>query len=169
MSHRDHTVTYDIEFPSSTWQSPGQKFRLTEWEAMVAFGELLVPAPENGGNRWVFDNVADLQVHIPQAFKASVDLDAMVKLAEKVLQFNKDKVLDLGREATTFWHDVKDQIEEARVTKSSADLDLLKDVTERLILATEPDHRDRFRREISAMSDRLANRIVERSAPRLGW
>lgn len=165
--HRDHSVSYEIEFPSTRWQSPGQKFRLTEWDAMVTYGELLVPTPDRG-NRWVFNRVADLQVHIPQAFKAKVDFDAMIKLAETVLSFNKDKVLDQGREVTTFWHDVKDQIEETRSTMSNADLDLLKDVTERLILATEPDHRDRFRREIAAMSDRLTNRPIERSAPRLG-
>lgn len=164
---RDPHVSYEIEFPSPTWQSAGHKFRLTEWEAMVAFGEFLIPPSQNGRNRWVFDKVTDLQIHIPQAFKAKVDLDAMVKLAENALKFSKDDVLDLGREATTFWHDVKDQLAEAISTRSNADLDLLKDVTERLILATDTDPTSRYRREISAMSDRLANRIVERSVPRL--
>jgi hypothetical protein len=167
-SHRDTNVSYEIEFPSPTWQSAGHKFRLTEWEAMVTFGEHLIPSPANGGNRWVFDRVTDLKIHIPQAFKAKVDLDAMVKLAENVLKFSKDNVLDHGREATTFWHDVKDQLAEAISTKSNADLDLLKDVTERLILATDPDLLSRFRREIAAMGDRLENRIIERPLPALG-
>ncbi|TLX16325.1 hypothetical protein [Rhizobium sp. MHM7A] len=166
--HRDKHVAYEVEFPSGNWQSPGHKFRLTEWEAMIAFGELLIPATENGGNRWVFDKVTDLKIHIPQAFKAKVDLDAMVKLAAEVLKFSKDQVLDVGREATTFWHDVKDQLEETKSTRSNADLDLLKEVTERLILATDNDPSSRFRREIAAMSDRLENRIIERSQPALG-
>lgn len=167
-THRDKHVAYEVEFPSPTWQSAGHKFRLTEWEAMVAFGELLIPTPKNGANRWVFDKVTDLKIHIPQAFKAKVDLDAMVKLAAEVLKFSKDEVLDLGREATTFWHDVKDQLEETRSTRSNADLDLLKDVTERLILATDTDPSSRFRREIAAMSDRLENRVIERSLPAVG-
>jgi hypothetical protein len=165
--HRDVSVSYEIEFPSSTWQSAGHKFRLTEWEAMVSFGELLIPARTNGGNRWVFDKVSDLKIHIPQAFKAKVDLDAMVTLAETVLRFSKDSVLDHGRETTTYWHDVKDQLAEAASTGSSADLDLLKEVTERLILATDPDPSSRFRREIAAMTDRLENRVIDRSTPAL--
>jgi len=165
--HRDKHVSYEVEFPD-TWPSPGHKFRLTEWEAMVAFGEALIPVPENGGNRWVFDKVTDLKIHFPQAFKAKVDLDAMVKLAENVLKYSKDNVLDLGREATTLWHDAKDQLAEARSSMSNADLDLLKDVTERLILATDTDPSSRFRREIAAMGDRLEHRIIERPSAALG-
>jgi hypothetical protein len=91
----------------------------------------------------------------------------MVKLAENVLRFSKDSVLDRGRETTTYWHDVKDQLAEALETGSSADLDLLRDVTERLILATDADPSSRFRREMAAMTDRLENRVVERAAPQL--
>ena len=167
-SWRDAHVAYEIEFPSSTWESPGHKFRLTEWEAMVAFGDILVPASEDRANRWVFDKVTDLQVHIPKAFKARVDLDAMARLASNVLKFSKDHVMDLGREATTFWHDVNEQLSEATSTRSNADLDLLKTVTERLILATDAEPTSRFRREIAAMSDRLENRIVERPVLALG-
>jgi hypothetical protein len=154
-------VTYEVEFPSATWQSPGHKFRLTEWEAMVAFGDILVPDNDTRENRWIFDKVVDLKVHIPEAFKAKVDLDAMVKLASDVLALTKGQVMDLGREATTYWHDVSDQLSETISTQNNADLDILRAVTERLVTATDHGPSARFTREMAAMNERLENRIVE--------
>lgn len=158
-------VQYDILFPAQTYRDAGFFFKLSDWDSMVNFGDIMV-APgteEYGHDRWVWQNVQNLQVHIQDAFTVNLEADAILNFVPQVLRFNKSNILDISRTATDAWWDTTEALDLAISDPSDENLKALCNQCHVLVELTEPDHRDRYRKEIAALKDRFDNRPISLS------